>query len=280
MKTNFSRSLTVILSLPVAGIFGYMPFAQATTPDGAPSDSVVSPLAVQTTQTESPNLSPSSAPTLPQEDWQTLRLQDSVPTHTPIPGLNSQVTTAFSSKKLPFVPAPGTALTSAAVLAPTPPADQSVAQAPPPLTDVQITPGTATRTSYSFIGFGANLGISGSKNALTNDVSFAIFSKIGLNPDISVRPMLLIRNDVYITLPVTFDFSPYVLEGGYRLGPYFGGGLAISTGNTSYIRPLLTAGVDVPLGPQFTGTAGFNFAFFDSVDVGVVLGIGYNFRGF
>jgi hypothetical protein len=40
---------------------------------------------------------------------------------------------------------------------------------------------------------------------------------------------------------------------------------------------LLTGGVDVPLSPQFTATAGVNVGFIDDTEVGLLLGVGYNF---
>jgi hypothetical protein len=35
--------------------------------------------------------------------------------------------------------------------------------------------------------------------------------------------------------------------------------------------------VDVPLSREFTATAGLNVGFLDQTDVGLVLGVGYNF---
>ena len=169
---------------------------------------------------------------------------------------------------------PGSSLTSYSVDA----SDILISQDPASLSDQQIDPGTDTQTGSSYFGFGLNLGLSGSRNALTG-TSFAVISKIGLNRYLSVRPTVLIRNDVYLTLPLTFDFEPIDIEG-YKLGPYVGGGVGVSTGNVSYIRPLLTTGIDLPLGRQFTGNVALNFAFFDTVDVGLIFGVGYNFKGF
>ncbi|WP_269321124.1 hypothetical protein [Fischerella sp. PCC 9605] len=42
---------------------------------------------------------------------------------------------------------------------------------------------------------------------------------------------------------------------------------------------LLSGGLDVPLNDNFTATAGVNAAFLDETDVGLMIGVGYNFTG-
>jgi len=59
-----------------------------------------------------------------------------------------------------------------------------------------------------------------------------------------------------------------------------GVGAAIRTGDTSNTAVLVTGGIDVPLNSSLTATASVNAGFFDKTDVGVLLGVGYNFRGF
>jgi hypothetical protein len=38
--------------------------------------------------------------------------------------------------------------------------------------------------------------------------------------------------------------------------------------------------MDVPLNSRLTATAAVNAGFFDKTDVGILLGVGYNFTGF
>ncbi|BAY24009.1 multi-sensor hybrid histidine kinase [Calothrix sp. NIES-2100] len=59
-----------------------------------------------------------------------------------------------------------------------------------------------------------------------------------------------------------------------------GAGVAIETSDDPDVGLLLTGGVDVPLNTNFTATAGVNAAFLDETDVGLMLGVGYNFTGF
>jgi hypothetical protein len=59
-----------------------------------------------------------------------------------------------------------------------------------------------------------------------------------------------------------------------------GVGAAIRTGDDAEAAFLLTGGVDVPLNNQLTATAAVNAGFFNRTDVGLLLGVGYNFSGF
>ncbi|MGJ3244788.1 MAG: hypothetical protein ACFE0I_01775 [Elainellaceae cyanobacterium] len=138
-----------------------------------------------------------------------------------------------------------------------------------------IDPGRTTRTGSSYIGVGANAGFGDGDDALS-EFSFAAFAKIGFTPDISLRPSVIIRDNVSVLVPITLDFFQRDV-GPVEIGPYFGGGLAISTGDDSEVGPLLSAGVDVPIDNRFTGTLGFNLAFFDNLNAGFLLGVGYNF---
>ncbi len=62
--------------------------------------------------------------------------------------------------------------------------------------------------------------------------------------------------------------------------PYIGAGAAFKTGDDSEIGLLISGGIDVPLTPQFTATAAVNAGFFNTTDIGLLLGVGYNFSGF
>jgi len=148
------------------------------------------------------------------------------------------------------------------------------------LTQAPIVPGRSTRSGPSYIGIGGNIGLGG--DTTLGDSGFAVISKIGLTRNLSARPAVVIGgNDPTVLVPVTLDFPiSSVAEAGrvnLRAAPYVGGGIAISTGSSSLVRPLITAGVDVPVAPRITATAGVNFAFFDDTEIGLVLGAGYNF---
>ncbi|MEA5506147.1 hypothetical protein VB735_24125 [Halotia wernerae UHCC 0503] len=143
----------------------------------------------------------------------------------------------------------------------------------------QISPGTTTRSGPSYIGVGGNIGFGG--NTTLSESSFAVFSKVGLSRNFSLRPAALLGDNQVFLIPLTVDFPVESLTntGVQRISvaPYLGAGAAISTGDDSTTGFLLTSGVDVPVSSEFTATAGVNIGFVDETEVGVLLGVGYNF---
>lgn len=147
--------------------------------------------------------------------------------------------------------------------------------------DVNV--GQPTRSGYSYIGVAGNVGIGGDTALGTSGVS--VISKIGLTRFFSVRPSVDIGFDGdeigAVLLPVTLDFFPRqpgaVTEDlGISIAPYVGAGAAIAFDEG--VAPLITGGFDIPISRQFTANAAVNVGFFDPVDIGVRVGIGYNFN--
>jgi hypothetical protein len=161
------------------------------------------------------------------------------------------------------------------------PQDNLSIEQPEPTAQIaqQVEPGTATRSGPSYIGVGGNIGFGG--GTTLSQGSFAVFSKVGLTQNFSFRPAALFGDNTLFLVPVTVDFPVQTVTetGQQQLGiaPYVGGGAAISTGRDSTVGFLLTGGVDVPISPEFTATAGVNVGFVDETEVGVLLGVGYNF---
>jgi len=134
----------------------------------------------------------------------------------------------------------------------------------------------STRSGSSYLGVGANFGLTGGSDL--GGTSFAIISKLGLTEVISVRPSVLILSDfATILLPVTYDLAPQQSFGDLQFAPYLGGGIAINTGSNSSVGPMLTAGLDVPISSMFTINVAANLAFLRTTDLGILVGIGYNF---
>ncbi len=132
------------------------------------------------------------------------------------------------------------------------------------------------RFLYSYLGVGVNLGLTG--ETPLSETNFTVYSKILLTPSLSLRPSVIIGNNAEFLIPVTYDFSRAPIgEGIPRVVPFLGGGIAILTGDTSEVDLLLTGGVDIPLSRQLTATATLNLTPFNSFDVGVLLGLAYNF---
>ncbi len=137
-------------------------------------------------------------------------------------------------------------------------------------------PGRATRSGSSYFGVAGNIGLTG--NTRVGEGSFAVISKIGLTQNLSFRPAALVGDNTVFLVPLTVDFPQENLEiTQLSVAPYIGGGIAVSTGRDSTVGALISGGVDVPLTPQITATGGVNVSFIDETDVGILLGVGYNF---
>ncbi|MFN6514140.1 MAG: fasciclin domain-containing protein [Nostoc sp. CreGUA01] len=140
--------------------------------------------------------------------------------------------------------------------------------------------GRATRGGRSYIGVAGNIGLTGGDTALSEG-NFTVISKLGVTNYLSVRPSVLFGDDTVFLVPLTYDFTPRaaasVGERTYTISPYLGAGVAIEANLDTDIGLLLTGGVDVPLGTRFTLTGAVNAAFMDETDVGLLLGVGYNF---
>jgi hypothetical protein len=182
-------------------------------------------------------------------------------------------------------PIPGTVPTSSATLTSefVQPTSQTTSE--PSATKVaqsDIGLGTTTRGGSSYIGIAGNVGLSGGGSSSLGDANFAVVSKIGLTNSISVRPSAVFGFNTTILLPVTYDFSfksADAFSEPLGIAPYIGVGAAYKTGDNSQLAFLASAGVDVPLNAQFTATVSVNAGFFEQTDVGLLLGVGYNFNG-
>ena len=185
---------------------------------------------------------------------------------TPVPGTVQTTAAAFATQNSESTPTESTSQ----------PGAKTVAQA-------DIDPGRPTRGGRSYIGLAGNIGLSGSDSAL-GDGNFAVISKVGLTNAISARPAVVLGDNTTILLPLTYDFSFQQVADPFSeplpIAPYVGVGAAIKTGDNSEAAFLLSGGIDVPLTSQFTGTIGVNAGFFENTDIGLLVGVGYNFSGF
>lgn len=182
---------------------------------------------------------------------------------------------------LSLAPIPGTISTSSASLTSESEStfkfsgSQEVAQA-----DINF--GRPTRGGSSYIGVAGNLGLGGGDSSL-GDGNFAAVSKIGITNNFSVRPSAVFGNNTTILVPITYDFSlqsadPFAEP--LAVAPFVGVGAGFKTGSGSRAAVVVSGGIDFPLTSQFTATASVNAGFFRQTDVGLLLGVGYNFSGF
>ncbi len=208
------------------------------------------------------------------------QVQSAQSTNRLVERLQSQPAVSLTSD----VPTPGTTTTASAPLTQAPVAPQTVESASSDrIAQILVDPGQPTIGGSSYVGVAGNIGLSDNGSTALGGGNFAIISKIGLTNTLSTRPTAVLGNNAVILIPVTYDFS-FQPVGAFTdplpIAPYVGGGVAISTGEDSTFGAVLTGGVDVPLTSQFTATAALNVAFVDNTDIGILIGVGYNFGGF
>jgi hypothetical protein len=142
----------------------------------------------------------------------------------------------------------------------------------------EIEPGRETRSGPSYLGIGVNFGTVGDSSV--GDSGLMIYSKIGIIRFFSVRPAVTtsFNDDATFLLLATLDFRSIRIGSEVRVAHYIGGDAAIATNGD--FGPLVVGGIDLPITSRLTATAGVNLGILDPVDLGVFVGIGYNFSGF
>ncbi len=202
------------------------------------------------------------------------------------PELVSSETVTQASQNL--APLPGTTATSSAALAnhnqPSnpqyPQANLKPSTSSSDIAQADIDFGGSNRSGSSYVGVAGNIGLGG--DTALGDGNFMVISKIGLTDILSVRPSVVLGDDSVILLPVTYDFSLNTSDPfseALPFSPYVGAGLAYQTGDNSELTFLVSGGLDVPITNKLTATAAVNAAFFDETDLGLSVGVGYNFSG-
>ena len=128
----------------------------------------------------------------------------------------------------------------------------------------------------SYIGIGANIGISGGESAI-GDGAFVIVNRTRIIDYLSIRSSAIFGDETTSAIALTGEVPLTNANGDIRAIPFIGGGVSIH----GEVDPLLSAGVDVPIGRDFTVTTRVNLGFSDNeTDVGLIFGVGYNFSLF
>lgn len=151
-------------------------------------------------------------------------------------------------------------------------------------TDIEL--GRLTRSSFSYIGIGGNIGLTGETGV--GEGAFVVNAKIAFSRNISLRPAAHFSDNTVFLASLTYDFyipgrDPFEPV---RFFPFVGGGIVLNTDDNSAnsdnsdVGFLLTGGVDYPLSKEFTANATLNIGFLDETEVGIVLGVGYTFSSF
>ncbi|MFH7028388.1 MAG: hypothetical protein ACHBN1_24075 [Heteroscytonema crispum UTEX LB 1556] len=288
----FPKGVFWLLTFTALSVVGSELSAIAQTADTASSKQLTQPVGIEASpnqvgaeiETANQNVSYQSPIQSTSIVFDTERV--SVVTAPPQLPTSAVVETASST----LTPIPGTTSTSSVALAsqsasqfPKSTSQPSAQNIPPRVAQADIDPGRPTRGGRSYVGVAANIGLGGGDSAL-GDGNFMVISKIGFTNVLSVRPSAVLGDNTTILVPVTYDFSFNQVADPFSeplpIAPYVGAGAAIKTGDNSKVGFLISGGVDVPLTNQFTATAAVNAAFFDQTDLGLTVGVGYNFGRF
>ncbi|MEM6518995.1 MAG: hypothetical protein AAF722_06635 [Cyanobacteria bacterium P01_C01_bin.70] len=128
----------------------------------------------------------------------------------------------------------------------------------------------------SYIGIGGNIGLNGEESAL-GEGGFSIVSRTRIIEYLSLRNSTVFGDDTASMFALTGEIPLTNASGDITAIPFLGAGIWLH----GEVDPLISAGVDVPLGQDFTLTNRVNFGFDDDdTDIGVTIGVGYNFELF
>lgn len=185
-------------------------------------------------------------------------------------------------------PRPGTLATSVAALkiqldpASSPTSEPTSYEVGTPVAQRNIDPTGKSLGVGNYIGIGGHIGFTDDGTNIGRG-AFMINGKYDLSPTLSVRPSILINDDVTFVIPATYNFifQDELFEPP-TYSAFAGAGLAFSTGDEDNVGLIVTGGVDWPFGPNFVANAALTGGIFvdGATDLGISFGIGYSFSNF
>lgn len=129
----------------------------------------------------------------------------------------------------------------------------------------------------SYIGIGGNIGLSGDETAI-GDTGFTIVTRTRIIDYLSLRGSVIFSGETTSATALTGEIPLTNRVGDIVAIPFLGGGISLAD---SDVNPLISTGVDVPLSKDFTVTNRVNVSFgSDETDVGLLIGVGYNYTLF
>ncbi|RUS96646.1 hypothetical protein DSM106972_086690 [Dulcicalothrix desertica PCC 7102] len=138
-----------------------------------------------------------------------------------------------------------------------------------------------THYKQSYIGIGANFGISGDTTGIT-DTNFTILGKTAFTENFALYDATTIFGDSTATsaLALTGSIPIKNSAGQVIASPFIGGGALIRVTSKFQLDPLLAGGVDIPISQNITATVRVNVGFIgNETDAGLLIGVGYNYTG-
>ena len=147
-----------------------------------------------------------------------------------------------------------------------------VAQSNPTIKDIGV--------PNSYIGIGSAVGLSGNTTGLGSG-GLVILSKLKFSDNLSLHDATIILGNSAATsmIIVSADFPILNDTGKTIISPFIGGGAMLRYDRGLYISPAISAGIDIPISRNLTGTLRLNAGFPSNknADVGLLVGAGYSF---
>lgn len=137
------------------------------------------------------------------------------------------------------------------------------------------------KPTRSYTGLGGTIGISGDATPL-GEGGFSLIGRTAFTNNFSLHTSSIFQDDGLSLFAITFGIPIKNNFSERELFPFVGAGVAIEDLFGDFeADALITTGVDIPIGKKFVGTVRFNVTFpEDDTDLGLTLGIGYNFSIF
>ena len=131
----------------------------------------------------------------------------------------------------------------------------------------------------NYIGVGAAIGLSDSDETGLGEGGFSIISRTGFTQNLGLHSTAIFADELTSNLALTARIPVKSGESGRTLfEPFIGSGILIEDGE---IDALVSTGADIPLTRHMTATARVNIGFPNGdTEVGMILGLGYNFKLF
>jgi hypothetical protein len=136
------------------------------------------------------------------------------------------------------------------------------------------------RKLKNFIGIGGNIGLSGNETGLSGGAA-TLMTRKNLNDRLSIRGFsTFFGKKTDNTVALTVNFPIYSQSKQVRFVPFIGGGALISSDGLFEdvrIRGLVTGGFDIPISRRISAVTSVSVGFTDNPQVGMQIGMGYNF---
>lgn len=138
---------------------------------------------------------------------------------------------------------------------------------------------TPSNPSTSYIGVGATIGLSDPAQTGLGKGGFSILSRAGFTENLGLHTVAIFGDKFTGNLAFTVRLPVKSGESGRTMfEPFIGPGISIQDGE---IGALVSTGADIPLSKDFTATARLNVGFPNgNTELGIIFGLGYNFRLF